>query len=629
MEIMEVDAGIINDAAGLSLVGNERTLDPKKPQLFKSFEAKKENCLGKRDKSNAGRIDPKAVDICSVLNERDDYYTTSSCAGRCFLYRGDGIKSHHKYIPSNQDHAAAADNDEKESQGLGFFQRYRVNHDVIRDAQRYFNIATLDPSHEQYDPSGGGDPVRTIGQFDHKKALSSNKTTPDGHAILDASSEQNNETARQLWLRFEPFILHVACRTMNAAGALMAAARPAFKNVGLTAFSSSSQSSKFIVAIWGDEGLDMPLLNFSNGTFLFSGQEVWLQELVNERHLRNWEKIARFVQHVRDMPPPTDADDDTLTHGWSTHAYESSDVAEGETKNKKPRKFDVVGDVAILNTMPPGTPEEREQIGKQIMSQNKAIRVCVARVSSLIGTERSPGEEGMTIIAGAQRNPLISTHVEYGIKCVVDLNHAFFSPRMGPERLRICQQVARGEDVLVLFSGVGMDAMQIAGRTEASSIMAIELNPMAAECARRGQRMLQRNKSVKCVGAADRLQIVEGDVLEILPTLPKKHYDRILAPRPKEGNLDGDLGKGDGGTVFLEALIPLLKEVGGECHWYDFAADHELPDCERTRKGIAGVCERMGFNMEVIHVARVGSIAKRQIRICMDFRLTGRIIQSN
>jgi len=235
----------------------------------------------------------------------------------------------------------------------------------------------------------------------------------------------------------------------------------------------------------------------------------------------------------------------------------------------------------------------------------------------------------MTIIAGAQRNPLISTHVEYGIKCVVDLNHAFFSPRMGPERLRICQQVARGEDVLVLFSGVGMDAMQIAGRTEASSIMAIELNPMAAECARRGQRMLQRNKSVKCVGAADRLQIVEGDVLEILPTLPKKHYDRILAPRPKEGNLDGDLGKGDGGTVFLEALIPLLKEVGGECHWYDFAADHELPDCERTRKGISRTCERMGYTMEVIHVARVGSIAKRQIRICMDFRLTGRIVQSN
>jgi tRNA G37 N-methylase Trm5 len=75
------------------------------------------------------------------------------------------------------------------------------------------------------------------------------------------------------------------------------------------------------------------------------------------------------------MPPPTDADDDPLTHGWSTQAHEASDVTEGEVKNKKLRKFDVVGDVAILNTMPPGTPEEREQIGKQIMAQNKAIRV--------------------------------------------------------------------------------------------------------------------------------------------------------------------------------------------------------------------------------------------------------------
>jgi hypothetical protein len=44
----------------------------------------------------------------------------------------------------------------------------------------------------------------------------------------------------------------------------------------------------------------------------------------------------------------------------------------------------------------------------------------------------------------------------------------FQSQNRGPERRRICQQVARGEKVLVLFSGVGMEALQIAGRTEAS-----------------------------------------------------------------------------------------------------------------------------------------------------------------
>ena len=232
----------------------------------------------------------------------------------------------------------------------------------------------------------------------------------------------------------------------------------------------------------------------------------------------------------------------------------------------------------------------------------------------------------MTIIAGVDRSPLITTHAEYGIRCVVDLNHTFFSPRMGPERLRICQQVARGENVLVLFAGVCMDALQIAGRTEANSVVAVELNPVAVECARRAHRMLERNKAVKCVGAADRLQIIEGNVLEVLPTLAPKSFDRVLAPRPKEGALDGDLGNGDSGAPFLDAFLPLLKEDGNAfVHWYDFAADHEFPKCERTKNTVEEACKRNGLSMRVIHVANAGSVAKRQLRVCMDFQICGRI----
>ena len=46
-----------------------------------------------------------------------------------------------------------------------------------------------------------------------------------------------------------------------------------------------------------------------------------------------------------------------------------------------------------------------------------------------------------------------------------------------------------------------MDALQIAGRTEANRVIAIELDPVATNCAKRGQRMLARNRAVKCAGA--------------------------------------------------------------------------------------------------------------------------------
>jgi tRNA(Phe) wybutosine-synthesizing methylase Tyw3 len=182
------------------------------------FENSKNQCLGKRDKSSAGRIDPKAVDICAVINELPHYYTTSSCAGRCFLYRGPGIKS------TNE------------------FTRYRVSHDRIENAQRYFDLSTL-----QSDPTGGADPVRSIGQFEHAERLrelgvehaermrelkeTDEATASHSEVVVDESSEKETEvvapesvTASEgdtVWLRFELFILHVACRSQNAATDLM------------------------------------------------------------------------------------------------------------------------------------------------------------------------------------------------------------------------------------------------------------------------------------------------------------------------------------------------------------------------------------------------------------------------
>jgi hypothetical protein len=87
---------------------------------YNNFENSKNQCLGKRDKSSAGRIDPHVVEICAVLNELPAYYTTSSCAGRSFLYKGPGIKSTLQ------------------------FERFRVNHDKINDPVRYFDLSTLE-----------------------------------------------------------------------------------------------------------------------------------------------------------------------------------------------------------------------------------------------------------------------------------------------------------------------------------------------------------------------------------------------------------------------------------------------------------------------------------------------------
>jgi tRNA G37 N-methylase Trm5 len=169
--------------------------------------------------------------------------------------------------------------------------------------------------------------------------------------------------------------------------------------------------------------------------------------------------------------------------------------------------------------------------------------------------------------------------------------------------------------------------VQIAGRTEASSVLAIELNPVGIKCANLAHRMLERNKAVKTVGKADRLKFMQGNVLDSLPELSPNYYDRVLVPRPEEGKLDGDLGNGDFGASFLDALLPVIKECGSECHWYYFSPDVEFPTCDRTRKTIEDACNRQNLSHQVIHVANAGSVAKRQLRICNIFRLCGKSAQ--
>ena len=245
-----------------------------------------------------------------------------SCAGRCFLYCGDGIKSWHNYgnNKTEGENGNVGNNNNESGKKLGFFQRYRVNHDLVNEPQRYFNLTTLIGGQ---DLTGGGDPIPTIGQFEGHQNNANFKEKLEDDSALSFSTP--------IWLRYEPFILHVMCRSLKAASVLMALARPSFKNVGLTSWNSDSKGnddedevnttvnnqqckgggSRYLVAIWGDEGVDMPLsLPTSPGVGLYydpkneastASNADWLAQLVNERHQRNWKKIERFVEEVRSL----------------------------------------------------------------------------------------------------------------------------------------------------------------------------------------------------------------------------------------------------------------------------------------------------------------------------------------
>jgi tRNA(Phe) wybutosine-synthesizing methylase Tyw3 len=70
--------------------------------------------------------------------------------------------------------------------------------------------------------------VRSIGQYDHNNE-DSTFLIPEDTPAEDPVTTHATVEGNSLFLRFEPFILHVACRSLEAAAALMNAARPSFK----------------------------------------------------------------------------------------------------------------------------------------------------------------------------------------------------------------------------------------------------------------------------------------------------------------------------------------------------------------------------------------------------------------
>ena len=340
---------------------------------------------------------------------------------------GDGIKSWHvannsSITDSGSNHAENNDvNSKVESANkMGFFKRFRVSHGKITTAAQYFDLTTLST-----DKTGGcGDPIPTVGQFENFGNNAAFAARIDSPTLTDKGDNIDTRTEiveTPIWLRYEPFILHVMCRSLRAASVLMNLARPSFKNVGLTSWNAHSDDTddewieentdnishhvrtngknrqckgggaKYLVAIWGDEGLDMPLSLPSSPTrgLYYHPDDVatkcnaeWLAQLVNERHVRNWNKIERFVEAVKSLDEGVHVDlygmdiDDEHDEGSDQIRHNNgANNARLASGLPIPRSYDVIGDVAVLNSLPEGDDETLKQVGEWILGRNKAIKV--------------------------------------------------------------------------------------------------------------------------------------------------------------------------------------------------------------------------------------------------------------
>jgi tRNA (guanine37-N1)-methyltransferase len=258
------------------------------------------------------------------------------------------------------------------------------------------------------------------------------------------------------------------------------------------------------------------------------------------------------------------------------------------------RSFDVIGSkgraVAVIEI-----PDELEpyglEIGEALMRVQRSVRSVLSK-----GTERS-GEfrvRDMVLLAGDPNTEVL--HKESGCVFKVDPRKAYFSPRESTERENVSKKVAPGENVLVMFSGVGPFAICIAKKQPESRSVAVELNPDGhAYCLEN----IQLNKVV------DRIRAIQGDVRIICPTL-NEAFDRVLMPLPK------------GAYEFLDVAIPMVKP-GGTLHFYHWASrDDPFSEAERL---LAEAVDAFGRRMDVHERVRVSQYSPSAWKIRIDAKI--------
>lgn len=241
-----------------------------------------------------------------------------------------------------------------------------------------------------------------------------------------------------------------------------------------------------------------------------------------------------------------------------------------------PKRFEVIGDIAIIN-IPAALEDEKYLIAEALVSGRRDVR-CVLRK---VGTDRDGMRVGQFELMLGDRTATI--HRENNCLFHVDIAGTYFSGKLAYERDRIVQEVTDGEEVLVMFCGVGPFLIPIKKNRDVK-ITGLEINPVACS-------LLKKNLELNGVEAG--VVLADGSASPF-----SKLFDRIVMPTPY------------GHDYFLDHAGDLLKP-GGIVHFYTFKKDFEI---DHFRK----LLEDKGWHIEFYR--NCGNVAPRVKRYVFDMR---------
>ncbi len=253
--------------------------------------------------------------------------------------------------------------------------------------------------------------------------------------------------------------------------------------------------------------------------------------------------------------------------------------------------FDRLGNIALVKFSRDVKSKDKKQFAVKILHENPAMRTVLEKIGGFKGRLR---KQETKYIAGEKTKEVL--YKENGCVFRFNIDKTYFSPRLSNERKEIASLIKKGEEVLVMFSGVAPYPIVIARNSKARKVFSVEINKEASKYA---------EMNVELNNVRDRVEIIQGDIKRIEKKFKKigKKFDVIVMPRPQLKE-----------SFLHEAFI--LSKKNTRIYYYDFCGMEEK---EKIIEKIKNEAKKNRKKIKILKTKIAGEIAPYKIRFRVDF----------
>jgi len=253
--------------------------------------------------------------------------------------------------------------------------------------------------------------------------------------------------------------------------------------------------------------------------------------------------------------------------------------------------FDQIGDIIVIR-IPDSLLSKKKVIGETLLKEVSTAKSVFYQSSDVTGDFRT---RSLELLAGEDKTE--TEYKEFGCRFFVDVEKAFFSPRLSTERERIADVIRDGETVINMFGGVGMFSI-LAAKNKKCTVYNIDINPVASQ-------LCEKNISLNKL--AGKVISLNGDAAQIVNDQLKEKGDRTLMLLPERSD------------EFLESAI-LATKNGGIIHYYSHIHADKKQDAPKLSE--EHYLKVTNVKSEILGSKIVRAVGPRYYQTVVDVKIT-------